>query len=67
MAKIIVWSDDSIEILKGCFACTDWKLFHEMDVEDATETITDYINFCVDTVVEMKTVTVITCNCNCIS
>ncbi len=29
-----------------------------MDIEDATETITDYINFCVDTVVEKKTVTV---------
>lgn len=55
---ISVWSEDSIETLKGCFDSTDWDLFHEMDIETATESITDYINFCVDSIVEKKTVTV---------
>ncbi len=52
---VLVWSDDNIKIVKGCFACTDWELFHNIDIEDATETITDYIKFCVDMVVEKKT------------
>ncbi len=55
---VLVWSDDNIKIVMGCFACTDWELFHNIDIEDATETITDYIKFCVDMVVEKKTVTV---------
>ncbi len=64
---VLVWSDDNIKILKGCFACTDWELFHNMDIEDATETITDYIKFCVDTVVEKKTITVFPNNKSCIT
>lgn len=55
---ISVWSEDSIETLKGRFDSTDWDLFHEMDIETATESITDYIHFCVDSIVEKKTVTV---------
>lgn len=53
---ISVWSEDSIETLKGCFDSTDWDLFHEMDIETATESITDYIHFCVGSIVEKKTV-----------
>ncbi len=64
---VLVWSDDNIKILKGCFACTDWELFHNMDIEDATETITDYIKFCVDTVVEKKTINVFPNNKSCIT
>ncbi len=46
---VSVWSVDSTEIF--AFACTDWELFHNMDIEDATETITGFINFCMDTIV----------------
>ena len=50
-----VWSDDAIETLKGCFLCTDWSLFHALELDEATVTITDYIEFCVGIVVPKKT------------
>lgn len=53
---VIQWSEDSVETLKGCFLCTDWSIFHDLELNEATETITDYINFCVDNVVPRKTV-----------
>ena len=47
-----VWTtSDSIESLKGC-------IFHEMDVDNATETVTDSIKFCVDNVIPQKEITV---------
>ena len=45
-----------MESLKGCFLCTDWSIFHELELNEATETVTDYINFCVDNVVPKKTI-----------
>lgn len=38
-----VWTTDSIESLKGCFLATEWSVFHELDVDKAAETVTDYI------------------------
>ncbi len=52
-----VWTEDSMETLKGCFLCTDWSIFHQLELDDATDT-SDYINFCVDNVVEKKDVVV---------
>lgn len=43
-----------METLKGCFSCMDWNIFHRLDLNEATETITDNINFCVDTIVPKK-------------
>ncbi len=54
--KVIVWTDDSMKTLQGGFVCTDWSIFHQLELDDATDTISDYINFCVDNVVEKKDV-----------
>jgi len=56
MKEVTVWSDDAIERLKGCFHCTDWNVFNDMDIDTTTETITEYINFCVDNVLTKKNV-----------
>ena len=53
-----VWTSDSIETLKGCFLSTEWSIFHEMDVDNANETVTDYIQFCLDNVIPQKEKTV---------
>lgn len=55
---VAVWTEDSIETLKGCFACTDWSIFHSSNIDDATESITSYILFCIDNVVAKKDITV---------
>ncbi len=51
-----VWSEDSIQELKGCFECTDWELFKSVctDLDDLTETVTNYIVFCEDLVIKKK-------------
>lgn len=38
-----------METLRGSLLCTDWDVFHDLEIDEATETITDYITFCVDT------------------
>ena len=57
--SINAWTDDSIETLKGCFLCTDWDTFSgEPNLDNATEVTTDYIKFCVDTVIPKMTIKV---------
>ena len=51
-----VWNNDSIMALQGCFACTNWDTFKCPDINEQIETISDYINFCVDTVLPIKTI-----------
>lgn len=53
---VLQWSEDSVESLKGCFLCTDWSIFHDLELNEATETVTDYINFCVANVVPKKSI-----------
>lgn len=50
-----MWSNDSIEELKGCFLCTDWDIFYQdADIDMITESITPYISFCVDSIIPQK-------------
>lgn len=56
--EVTVWSDDTIERLKGCFLYTDWDVFSNRVIDETTETIMDYINFCVDNVLTKKNVIV---------
>ena len=44
------WSHDATERLRACFECTDWDaIFNPSDtLDEATEVVTDYVNFCVD-------------------
>ena len=55
---VTVWDKDSIETLKGSFLCTDWDIFSDLEIDDATEAITDYIHFCADNVVAKKDIVV---------
>ena len=51
---VLQWTESSIETLKGCFLCTDWDIFLSHDLNEATDVITDYINFCVDNIIPKK-------------
>lgn len=48
----------SIETLKGCFLCTDWSIFHSLELDEATDTINDYMKFCIDNVAAKKEVVI---------
>ena len=55
------WTEDSIEELRGCFDATEWDLFFNDQVscnnpEVLNDTVTSYINFCVDSVIKTKEV-----------
>ena len=52
--SVKVWNNDSIMALQGCFDCTNWDIFKCSDINEQVETISDYINFCVDTVIPIK-------------
>lgn len=55
--SVKVWSADKTEELKGCFLCTDWDIFfQDADINTATESITVYISFCVDSIISTKTI-----------
>ncbi|XP_076607962.1 uncharacterized protein LOC143333672 isoform X1 [Chaetodon auriga] len=53
------WSDEAEEVLKDCFDTTAWDIFsdsHEEDTDSLTDSITAYINFCVENTVPTRTV-----------
>nr|XP_054594642.1 RNA-directed DNA polymerase from mobile element jockey isoform X1 [Nothobranchius furzeri] len=52
-------SEESEEVLKDCFETTVWGVFckdHGDDIDSLTACITDYINFCVDSIIPIRTV-----------
>ena len=55
---VSVWQETNKEELSGCFYATDWEVFHEDNINRTTEVITDYILFCVDSLVPKKTIKV---------
>uniref|UniRef100_A0A3B1JXG3 Reverse transcriptase domain-containing protein n=1 Tax=Astyanax mexicanus TaxID=7994 RepID=A0A3B1JXG3_ASTMX len=53
------WSQEAEETLKDCFASTDWSVLqdsHGEDIEGVADCTTDYLNFCMDIVVPVRTV-----------
>lgn len=55
------WSPETCEALRDCFECTDWTVLLEpqdsnLDTDRRVDTLTEYIDFCRDTVVPAKTV-----------
>lgn len=59
------WSPEVEESLRDCFQTTDWDVIvglHGDDVEGAAQCITDYMNFCADVVVPVRTVKCFTNN-----
>ena len=59
--KMVVqrWTEDAIQKLQGSLACTDRSVFTEncSDIHELVETVSNYINFCVETCIPTKTVT----------
>lgn len=49
-----VWNNNRILSLQVCFDYTIWDVFKNHDIDKQVETISDYINFCVDTVLPTK-------------
>lgn len=43
---------------QGSFLCTDWDIFSNLEIDEATEVITDYIHFCADNLVTKNNITV---------
>lgn len=53
------WTPDPEAVLRDCFSCTDWSVLldpHGQNIEEATQCLTDYINFCTDIAVPAKEV-----------
>jgi hypothetical protein len=49
------WSPEACGELRECFECTDWDVFTNCDdLDECATTVSDYINFCVDTVIPVK-------------
>ncbi len=56
--SVKVWSDEVVETLQGCLDCTDWNVFLEssVDVDEATDVVTEYIQFCENMIIPSKNV-----------
>ncbi|KAJ8047182.1 hypothetical protein HOLleu_06113 [Holothuria leucospilota] len=54
--KIKQWTDDGLEHLQDCFDMTNWNVFIESssDINELTETVSAYIQFCEDTIIPSK-------------
>lgn len=50
-----IWNEESIMSLQGCFECTLWDTFESPDLDIHTNVVSDYINFCVESVLPSKT------------
>lgn len=53
------WSGEAQEALKDCFSTTVWEVFtdaHGEDINSLTDTVTDYINFCMENTIPTRTV-----------
>ncbi|KAJ8023151.1 hypothetical protein HOLleu_38252 [Holothuria leucospilota] len=51
------WDDDALEQLRGTSDCTDWDVFvnnYTNNLDELTQTVSDYINFCVEVTVPIK-------------
>ena len=55
-ASVLQWTPDSIDRLRACLDCTNWDELFEGDCNSSTEVITDYISFCIDLCIPVKTV-----------
>jgi hypothetical protein len=55
--KIKKWDSNTVEQLQGCFASTNWGVFltDNPSINELTEIITDYISYCEDMIVPVKT------------
>ena len=54
--RVKVWTNESVEELKGCFECTDWSVLLDScdNVDEATDVISGYITFCEEMIITQK-------------
>ncbi|XP_051791709.1 uncharacterized protein LOC127530062 [Erpetoichthys calabaricus] len=53
------WSPEAEQALRDCFGTTDWDILqgsHSENIEEVVDCTTEYINFCMDIVVPVRTV-----------
>lgn len=57
---VLVWSEESTQILQDCFFCTDWDLFKNVstDLDEITDTVLSYITFWEDLVITCKSISI---------
>ena len=53
-----IWTVESQEHLKDCFETTDWNVFSDncSDIDELTDTVNSYVNFCTDIFTVHKTI-----------
>ena len=58
MISVQQWTPDTIDLLQDCLDCTNWDMFIDStsDLNELTDTITEYVNFCVDSCIPRKQV-----------
>ena len=57
--KTLRWTETAVNKLKACFDITDWRVFRDTwtTLDEYTDTVSEYIRFCVDLCIPTKTVT----------
>lgn len=55
-----VWNSIATETLQACFDCTDWGVFTDSagSMEEMVDGVSEYIKFCIDSVIPNKTIKV---------
>ena len=59
--RVRVWDHDSSEAHRRCFECTGWQVFFDGcsdNPDEFTDTVTSYIQFCEETIIPTKTVSI---------
>ena len=61
---VLSWSDLAWENLQDCLASTDWSVFIDAteNVSELADTVCNYINFCVSSIVPVKTIKIFSNN-----
>ena len=61
---VLLWTDSAWENLQDSLATTDWSVFVDSspNVSELADTVCQYINFCVQTIVPVKTIKVFSNN-----
>ena len=57
--KVIkVWDSEVEDTVQGCFECTNWDTFFDSSdtIDETVDVISEYINFCEDTIVPVKSI-----------
>ena len=59
--NIKTWTAAATQMLQDCFPCTDWDLLINTaeNLNDAVNVVSDYVQFCKDTIIPTKTVRVL--------